>query len=77
MESSTYFFDKAEHCRGLAAAIIARDDPAIASLLALAAEFEAKAIEHATHETDAMKDHHPQPSGKPDGATDVPPNSRR
>jgi hypothetical protein len=50
MESSTYLLNKADQCRRLAAAITARDDPAVASLLALSAEFEAKARESALHE---------------------------
>ena len=50
MQSSTYFLNEAEECRHLAAAITARDDPAVASFLALAAEFEAKASESALRE---------------------------
>jgi hypothetical protein len=57
MQNSTCLFDKAARCRRLAAAITARDDPAIASLLALAADFEASAIERAVRETDAMPEH--------------------
>jgi len=50
MESSTYLLNKAQQCRRLAAVITVRDDPAIASLLALAAEFEAKASKRALRE---------------------------
>lgn len=62
MESSAYFFDKAEQCRGLADSILSRDDPAIATLHGLAAEFERKAIEAAIRENDNMISGHPPPS---------------
>jgi hypothetical protein len=55
MDRSTYFFAKAEQCRRLAASITARNDPAVASLLALSAEFEAKAVERAMRESEASK----------------------
>lgn len=70
MESSTYLLDKAEQCRRMAASIVDRADPVIASLLELAAEFEAHAITAAIREGDAMKHHHPPPGAKPDGADD-------
>ena len=54
MKRSSYYFDKVEQCRRLAATLTARDDPAIGTLLALAAEFEAKAIEGAIRENAAM-----------------------
>jgi hypothetical protein len=54
MTSSGYFLDKAEQCRRLADALGVRDDAAVAALRALAAEFEAKAIETAKRETDAI-----------------------
>jgi hypothetical protein len=55
MESSTYFLNKSEQCRRLAAAIVtARDNPAVAPILALSAEFEARAIASAMRETDAL-----------------------
>jgi hypothetical protein len=63
MDRSTYFFAKAEQCRRLAATITARDDPAIATFLALAAEFETKACE-ITRETDAIAAHHLMPGAK-------------
>ena len=50
MQSSTYFLNEAAACRHLAAAITARDDPAVASFVALAVEFEAKASESALRE---------------------------
>jgi hypothetical protein len=68
MQSSTYFLNKAERCRRLAAAITARNDSAIATLLALAAEFEAQAIDAAIREGEAMAAHHPPPGGVPAGA---------
>ena len=45
MESSAYFLAKAEQCRRLADTIFTVNDPAVDVLHALAAEFEAKAIE--------------------------------
>lgn len=43
--SAFYFRDKAAQCRRLAKGIMYRNDPAIDALLALAAEFDAKAAE--------------------------------
>lgn len=43
MESSTYFREKAAQCRRLAKVILTKNDPAIAALLALADEFDARA----------------------------------
>lgn len=43
--SAFYFRDKAAQCRRLAKEILYRNDPAIDALLALAAEFDAKAAE--------------------------------
>jgi hypothetical protein len=40
----------------------------IESLLAFAAEFEAKAVSSAIRENDATGDHHPQPAGGRNGA---------
>ncbi len=53
-ESSAYFFSKSEQCRRLAKAILAKNDPAIDALRQLAAEFEAKAIEIAIRESNAL-----------------------
>ena len=39
-----YFRRKAEQCRRLAAALVNQSDPAVANLLALAVEFEARAV---------------------------------
>jgi hypothetical protein len=50
MDRSTYFLNKAEQCRRLAATVTARDDPAIQRLLALAAGYETLAIESAARE---------------------------
>jgi hypothetical protein len=44
MEDADYFCQKAEQCRRLAAGLFNQHDPAVASLLALAVEFEAKAV---------------------------------
>jgi hypothetical protein len=44
MDSPSYFLEKAAQCRRLAASITVRKDPAIEALLALAAEFDGKAI---------------------------------
>ena len=62
MGSHTYFFDKAEQCRRLAADITARDDSAIVTLRALAAEFETKA-RHAMREADAVRNLRKLPAG--------------
>jgi ADP-ribosylglycohydrolase len=43
-EDADYFREKAAQCRRLAAAITHQNDPAVAALLALAVEFEAKAV---------------------------------
>lgn len=45
METAVECRRKAAQCRRFAEAITARDDPAINALLALAAEWDAKAIE--------------------------------
>ena len=44
MEDADYFRQKAEQCHRLASGLFKQDDPAVASLLALAVEFEAKAV---------------------------------
>jgi hypothetical protein len=41
MEDADYFRQKAERCRRLAEAVVNRRDPVVATLLALAVEFEA------------------------------------
>jgi hypothetical protein len=64
METSNFYLSKAAQCRRLAATIITGDDPAIAALVALAREFEARAIAQARCETNAMRAHHP-PCAKP------------
>jgi CheY-like chemotaxis protein len=43
MEKPSYFLERAEQCRRLAAAFVRQSDPAAAALRALATEFEAKA----------------------------------
>jgi hypothetical protein len=44
MEDADYFRQKAEQCRRLASGLHNQRDPAVASLLALAVEFESKAV---------------------------------
>ena len=44
MESASYFREKAEQCRRLAACIFTRNDPTATSLGALAVEFDAAAV---------------------------------
>ena len=44
MDPVEYWRERAAQCRRLANTITARDDPAIKALLALAAEFNAKAM---------------------------------
>ena len=44
VETADYFRQKAAQCRRLAEGIINEKDPAVASLLALAVEFEAKGL---------------------------------
>jgi hypothetical protein len=56
MEASAYFRGRAAQCRRLAQEILARNDPAIATLLAMAAEFEGKAIVAATDDGNAFHD---------------------
>jgi hypothetical protein len=48
METSAYFREKARQCRRLAAEIENQDDPIAVGLIALAEEFEAKAVEQST-----------------------------
>jgi len=67
VETAEYFRQKAAQCRRLAEGIANQNDPVVASLLALAVEFEAKAvamtaeeaaekqIEQAPSETDRKK----------------------
>ena len=54
METSAYYLGKSEQCRRLAKEILGRNNPAIATLLAMAAAFEAKAIEIAIQESNAF-----------------------
>jgi hypothetical protein len=54
--ASAYFLGKAAQCRRLAQEILAKNDPATATLLAMAAEFEGKAIVAATDESNAFQD---------------------
>lgn len=44
METADYFRQKAEQCRRLAKAVVNSNDPVVANLLALAVEFESKAV---------------------------------
>jgi hypothetical protein len=55
MEDADYFRHKAEQCRRLAGAILNQHDPAVANLLALAVEFEAKAVALAAEEASAKQ----------------------
>jgi hypothetical protein len=50
MEDACYFRQKAEQCRRLAATLIERNDPTKERLLALALEFDAKALAAAAEE---------------------------
>jgi hypothetical protein len=50
MEDAEYFRHKSEQCRRLAASIVNQSDPAVARLMALAVEFEAKAVALAAEE---------------------------
>jgi hypothetical protein len=54
-ESADYFRKKAEQCRRLAGSISNSNDPAVASLLALAVEFEAKAVALTAEEASATQ----------------------
>jgi hypothetical protein len=42
-QNAAYFREKAEQCRRLARSILSRNDPTQASLIAMAAEFDAQA----------------------------------
>ncbi len=44
MEDADYLREKAAQCRRLAAGIGNQDDPAVGAILALAVEFEARAV---------------------------------
>jgi hypothetical protein len=44
MENADYYRQKAAQCRRLADALINQDDPVVAAMLALAMEFETKAV---------------------------------
>ena len=50
MEDADYFRQKAEQCRRLASGLVNANDPAVAALLALAVEFEARAVALAAEE---------------------------
>jgi hypothetical protein len=65
-ETADYFRQKAEQCRRLAAQIPNQHDPMVTSLLAMAVEFEAKAValtaqEVSERQTDTVKDDKPEP----------------
>jgi hypothetical protein len=49
--------DKVEQCRRLATGFTTRDDPAVATLVALATEFEVKVVEAAIREADVVMTH--------------------
>ena len=51
MENADYFRQKAAQCRRLAEGLINQADPAVVSLLALAVEFEARAVALTAEET--------------------------
>ena len=55
MEDADYFRQKAEQCRRLAEGVVNPHDPAIASLLAMAVEFEAKAVALAAEDASAKQ----------------------
>jgi hypothetical protein len=60
-ESADYYREKAAQCRRLARQMTNQDDPVAINLLALAVEFEAKAVALAAEEvserqTDAIED---------------------
>jgi len=60
-ETADYFRQKAEQCRRLAAQIPNQHDPMVTSLLAMAVEFEAKAValtaqEVSERQTDTVED---------------------
>jgi len=44
LETADYYRQKAAQCRRLADSIVNQGDPAVAALLALAVEFESKAV---------------------------------
>ena len=68
MRTSTFYLAKAEQCRRLAATIVPGADPAIASLVALAREFDARAMAAARCETEAMMAHLAKPVAPSDGS---------
>ena len=54
-ETADYFRGKAAQCRRLSAAIVNQQDPTVAALLALAVEFEAKAVALTAEEASAKQ----------------------
>ena len=54
-ETAEYFREKAEQCRRLAGAVVNQRDPVVANLLALAVEFEAKAVALTAEEASAKQ----------------------
>jgi hypothetical protein len=54
-DDADYFRQKAEQCRRLAKALVNQHDPAVANLLALAVEFEAKAVALTAEEVTAAQ----------------------
>jgi len=54
-ETAEYFREKAEQCRRLACAVANQRDPVVANVLALAVEFEAKAVALTAEEASAKQ----------------------
>jgi hypothetical protein len=62
METAQYFRQTAEQCRRLADGVGDQKDPVVANLLALAAEFEARAVALAAEEASAKQREQTAPS---------------
>ena len=66
-ETVDYFRQKAAHCRRLADGPLNQQDSAVANLLALAVEFEAKAVALTAEEASAKQIEQVAPEPKDDG----------
>jgi|HubBroStandDraft_6_1064221.scaffolds.fasta_scaffold2859144_2 hypothetical protein len=72
MATAQYFRQKAEQCRRLANGVGNQKDPVVANLLALAVEFEARAVVLAAEEASAkqLEQTAPDPNDKNDRFVD-------
>ena len=62
-ETADYYRQKAEQCRRMAGMIMHQNDPVVANLMALAVEFEAKAVALTAEQTTEAQLKTPDPHG--------------